>query len=125
VTASPGPEDPYRSPQVLPGRAVAAASPWRRFWLSCLGWFLPVPLAVMLSLYLAPDLIVGIVVGVAVLWLATVAWVARANRNGNLAQRAAVVLGLTASLAISCSLGSALLLAPLVNIPIEIELPQR
>lgn len=118
-------ENPYQAPQAQVSLAGTLGYPRRRFWLSCLGWFLPIPAIAILLLYLLPDWIPVVLAGLAVLWVATVAWVIRAHRSTGFIYRATVALGLTISLAVCFAAGSALLLAPVFKRRIDVTLPQR
>ncbi|MDR7134070.1 hypothetical protein J2X06_001254 [Lysobacter niastensis] len=125
MTTFDGRENPYQAPQAQMSQARTIGSPRRRFLLSCLGWFVPIPAVAMLLFYLLPNWILVVLVSLVVLWMATITWVIRAHRSTGLAYRATVAVGLTISLAICFALGSALLLAPIFSKHIDVTLPQR
>lgn len=127
MTASHGQENPYQAPQASASQPNAIGSPWRRFWLGCLGWVLPVPAAALVLLRFLPNqmlMLVGLA-GLFVLLMATIAWVVRACHKTGLVFRATVAVGLAISLTFCFAVGSRLLVAPIFNKPIKVTLPQR
>ena len=118
-------ENPYQAPQAQVSQVREFGSPRRRFWLSCLAWFLPIPSVATLFIYLLPNWFFAVLAGLIVLWILTVIWVIQAHRSTALIHRTIVAIGLTISLAVCYFLGLALLLAPVFNKPIDVRLPQR